>query len=492
MHCETNNVISNEQKGCKKNTQGCKDQLTIDSVVVQQSIRKYKNLSIAYIDYCKAFDSMPHDYLIHILSIYKVDTNIINLMKHLMTKWKICLCTSNGISNPISIRNGIFQGDAFSPLWFCLGLNPLSKQLCKMKAELGFKINYTEGHTSLNHLMYVDDIKLYAPNKEKLHRMIQIVDEFSASIKMSFGLDKCKIAHLMKGKVVNDNEGCVISSERIIENLGEEESYKYLGFLQLRGFKTNEIKTHIENIFNKRLKKILKSKLNAGNKCKAINTWAIPVYNYSFGVIKWSDTDINNMSRNIRVLLTKHQSHHPRSAVERVILPRELGGVGILNIAELQEKQICNLRDYFINSNNCETISAIVKSDINYTPLNLSNLQHDTPSNVKTKEQLLDTWKNKEIHGKHPNGMFKDEIDTYTSNLWLKRGRLFMETEGFAMAIQDRVIAIRNYRKHILHEDISTDKCRRCNTTSESIEHIISGCPILSSKEYLDRHNNVA
>ena len=37
--------------------------------------------------------------------------------------------------------------------------------------------------------------------------------------------------------------------------------------------------------YNKRVRKILKSKLNGGNIIKAINSWAVPVVRYTAGII---------------------------------------------------------------------------------------------------------------------------------------------------------------------------------------------------------------
>lgn len=60
----------------------------------------------------------------------------------------------------------------------------------------------------------------------------------------------------------------------MIEALEETGSYKYLGFLQLKGIKQKEIKEAIRNKFVKRLNLILKTKINTHNKIIAINTYA--------------------------------------------------------------------------------------------------------------------------------------------------------------------------------------------------------------------------
>ncbi|KAF2891115.1 hypothetical protein ILUMI_15058, partial [Ignelater luminosus] len=63
--------------------------------------------------------------------------------------------------------------------------------------------------------------------------------------------------------------------------------------------------------------------------------------------------------------------------------------------------------------------------------------------------------------------------------------------EGFVMAIQDQVVATRNYRQHILTEQID-DKCRKCHQSGETIQHIISGCSAVAQTKCLHRHNEIA
>ncbi|XP_050517228.1 uncharacterized protein LOC126891922 [Diabrotica virgifera virgifera] len=65
---------------------------------------------------------------------------------------------------------------------------------------------------------------------------------------------------------------------------------------------------------------------------QALNTYAFSALSYSFGIIKWSKTDVESLQRKVRTLLTKAHNHHPRSGVERTTLPRYLGGRGLMDI----------------------------------------------------------------------------------------------------------------------------------------------------------------
>lgn len=53
-------------------------------------------------------------------------------------------------------------------------------------------------------------------------------------------------------------------------------------------------------------KSILKSQFSAINKLISIDTYAITIVTYRFGIMKWSSTDLYDLNRAVRTLLTNH------------------------------------------------------------------------------------------------------------------------------------------------------------------------------------------
>ncbi|XP_055527339.1 uncharacterized protein LOC129719956 [Wyeomyia smithii] len=333
----------------------------------------------------------------------------------------------------------------------------------------------------------MDDLKLFAETKEKLQLLLQLVSTFSNNICMEFGIDKCRLVNLHRGKVV-DADSFRINEREEIRCMVEGESYKYLGFLQLKGIHHTVIKKELQGRFLHRVNSILNSLLSTGNKIKAINTFAVPLLTYSFGVVKWTKTDLEAIERALRVSLTKYRSHHPKSATERVTLPR----IGVTDIQALCVSQIQQLRQYFRESQNRHYIyRTVCRADHGFSALHLAQEEYQLNCDLKTVEEKVASWKQKELHGTHPHQLEQAQIDKVASNTWLVRGELFSETESFMVAIQDRVVATKNYRRYILHENVE-DRCRKCNLVGESIEHVVAGCQALAEIAYLGRHNAVA
>ena len=73
---------------------------------------------MAWIDYKKAYDMVPHSWIIVCLGLFGVAENIKSLLVNSMEKWKVMLCVGNSEFGEVKIKRGIFQGDSLSPLVF--------------------------------------------------------------------------------------------------------------------------------------------------------------------------------------------------------------------------------------------------------------------------------------------------------------------------------------------------------------------------------------
>jgi hypothetical protein len=108
----------------------------------------------------------------------------------------------------------------------------------------------------------MDDIKLYANTYAHLKELYKITEEFSNSIGMEFGMDKCRNQTIIRGQV-RVGENIETLSRKTIVPLDEREVYKYLGVLPNGRIDHTAAKLKLKNEFNGRLKKVLHTSLNA-------------------------------------------------------------------------------------------------------------------------------------------------------------------------------------------------------------------------------------
>ena len=303
-YLETENLLPEEQKGCRRHSKGTADLLYIDRMILKE-VRK-KNLGVGWIDYQKAYDNVAHSWVLECLTILGVNEKVNSFLKKSMTSWEVELKCGNKSLGNFNIRRGIFQGDSLSPLLFVIALIPLTYILRKSRPGYEFAKNGEK----INRLLYMDDLKLFAKNEKDLDSLIQSVRVFSTDIGMQFGVKKCAVLILKRGRKIK-SDGIRISGNNFIKSLQENDGYKYLGVLQNDEVMEKEMKEVITKEYKRRVRKVLETKLNGGNIIKAINTWAIPVLRYSAPFLTWRKTELQELDRRNRKLLTMHNAHHP-------------------------------------------------------------------------------------------------------------------------------------------------------------------------------------
>ena len=60
-------ILPEEQKGCRRKAIGTHDLLFIDNIILKEVKTRQKNLATAWVDYKKAFDLIPHSWILECL-----------------------------------------------------------------------------------------------------------------------------------------------------------------------------------------------------------------------------------------------------------------------------------------------------------------------------------------------------------------------------------------------------------------------------------------
>ena len=83
------------------------EQWLIDKMILRDAKRGGKNLAMAWIDYKKAYDMVPHSWLLEVLEIFGVTGNISGLIEKSMATWKTQLMGGGDVLGTVDIKRGI-------------------------------------------------------------------------------------------------------------------------------------------------------------------------------------------------------------------------------------------------------------------------------------------------------------------------------------------------------------------------------------------------
>ena len=146
-----------EQKGCRKRSRGTKDQLLIDKAILKDCKRRHTNLAMAWIFYRKAYDMVPHSGIGECLEMFGIAVNV---------------------------RAGYeWRGREFK----------------------------------INNLLFMDDLKRFGKSYEPIDSLVQTVHSLSTDIGMKFGIKKCGVLVLKRGKIVK-MEGVVLPNGQAMKD----------------------------------------------------------------------------------------------------------------------------------------------------------------------------------------------------------------------------------------------------------------------------------
>jgi hypothetical protein len=86
------------------------------------------------------------------------------------------------------------------------------------------------------------------------------------------------------------------------------------------------------------------------------------------------------------------------------------------------------------------------------------------------------------MHGQYIRSVDKQLISEQDMFLWLSKEDLKAETESEIVAAQNQALQTKYHSTKILQTE-KDSKCRLCHQFEETVDHIMSACPILSKEQ---------
>ena len=212
-HMSANNLICEEQHGFLKGKTCITNLLeSLDSWT--ESIENKKPLDVAYLDFRKAFDKVPHMRLITKLRMYGIDNRVVLWIEDFLKDRKQRVMVNAEESDWREVSSGIPQGSVLGPCLFIIYINDLPKAV--------------QSETKI----FADDTKVYAEvaegGAERLQDDIDSLQDWSRAWQIEFNRDKCAVVHLGKN---NPRHEYYMKSGDDVQVLNKSSGEKDLGVL---------------------------------------------------------------------------------------------------------------------------------------------------------------------------------------------------------------------------------------------------------------------
>ena len=109
------------------------------------------------------------------------------------------------------------------------------------------------------------------------------------------------------------------------------------------------MKLNVSKEYIRRLRKVLKSKLNGVNLVRGVNTWAVSLLRFSATFINWRKSELQAIDRKTRKLFTIYGALLPKSDVGRLYITRKEGGRGLISIEHCVELAIIRGLEVYVH-----------------------------------------------------------------------------------------------------------------------------------------------
>lgn len=186
-HLMENDLLCDEQHGFVPG-RSCVTQLLTVMEAWTEMLDKGTPIDVVYLDFKKAFDSVPHLRLLSKLETYGICGQIKEWIADFLQGRCQRVRVNDELSDWTKVRSGVPQGSVLGPTMFVLCINDLPDGL--------------QGSVKI----YADDTKLYgkASTKDDLCSIQSDLDalmEWSNTWQMHFNTQKCKVLHIGPGNV---------------------------------------------------------------------------------------------------------------------------------------------------------------------------------------------------------------------------------------------------------------------------------------------------
>lgn len=211
-HMSSNDLFSDVQHGFISG-KSCVTQLLEYMEDLTEAVDSGCDVDVIYLDFCKAFDKVPHKRLLMKLYAYGVRGRLYRWIREFLKDRQQRVVVCGSASDWQSVTSGIPQGSVLGPILFLIFINDLPDAInCCIK-------------------LFADDAKIYAQvnsieQGKDLQGNIKRAEEWASTWEMFFNEKKCKQLHIgtkdmgITYKMYKNNSETVVEKADTEKDLG--------------------------------------------------------------------------------------------------------------------------------------------------------------------------------------------------------------------------------------------------------------------------------
>jgi hypothetical protein len=198
---------------------------TVRSIVETCRTRK-KSISLVFVDFRKAFDSISRPAIRWVLLHYGLPSALVHAIMDLYQDTTAFIDTRDGPTDPFSTTSGVLQGDTLAPLLFVIVIDYVMRR--SLIEDDGYQIASRRSRrhpaVTLAALAYADDLALTCKNPEAAQNCLNRLSVEGSRVGLQINAKKTEVLHI---GFENPRPLTLPDGDRIREC----QDFKYLGSL---------------------------------------------------------------------------------------------------------------------------------------------------------------------------------------------------------------------------------------------------------------------
>ena len=248
-YCLKHNILSPSQLGFLAGNRTSDAHIILHNLINDYCHKRGKKVYGCFVDFSKAFDSIPRDKMFHKLLDIGITGKFYDIIKYIYEGDQVCIKLDDMVTPAIKTIMGVRQGCVLSPLLFNIYMADFPGSLSQ---NVGVQLT---DDLRINCILWADDIILLSESEEGLNILLNDLNTYSEINQLKVNTDKTKCMIFNKtGRLIRKN--FYLGSTRL-ENV---RTYKYLGLIITP---SGEIKSALDDLRSRALKAYmaLKNKL---------------------------------------------------------------------------------------------------------------------------------------------------------------------------------------------------------------------------------------